>query len=316
LGSRARASCLVLARLGALRLRRPMAAASSGTGAAGALRRGLGEFASHRAAGVPLWSFFSLMVVLSALGHHLDQPDGGASAFFIDNKTRRMVHTTVFDHIRYWLKVVLLVVSVYIEYGILFRPLEALKQKKDVSRSTFAVREWICLFCGAAFVARVVLQMVFWSRIISWVEVFAEAGIIIPLSLASLGFGAARKRAAAIGAMEVIGVILFLVGTYLIVWPEYTRHLWKRDPANAGRLYVGGLFGVCRHINYFGETLSFVGFAMATSAWWNVWIPMVMGAGLILFSVPELDAYLSSKYAADWVAYTQDVQCQMIPFVW
>merc|ERR1712150_361784 len=109
------------------------------------------------------------------------------------------------------------------------------------------------------------------------------------------------------------GVAVFLLGTYLNIWPEYTRYVWKSDPSHAGRLYAEGLFAVCRHINYFGEVLSFVGFALASSVWGNLWVPLVMGVGMAGFSVPELDAYLSTKYAAEWAAYIRDVPCQMFP---
>ena len=115
---------------------------------------------------------------------------------------------------------------------------------------------------------------------------------------------------------EIWGLLIFGIGTYLNLWPEYTRHVWKKNPANAGRLYVEGLFATCRHINYFGEVLSFVGFAMVTSVWWNLWIPLVMGVGMAAFSVPELDTYMRNKYKAEWVSYTAAVKCQMIPFVW
>eukprot|EP00746_Dinoflagellata_sp_MGD_P147931 gnl/MRDRNA2_/MRDRNA2_80233_c1_seq1.p1 gnl/MRDRNA2_/MRDRNA2_80233_c1~~gnl/MRDRNA2_/MRDRNA2_80233_c1_seq1.p1 ORF type:complete len:129 (-),score=8.79 gnl/MRDRNA2_/MRDRNA2_80233_c1_seq1:220-606(-) len=59
---------------------------------------------------------------------------------------------------------------------------------------TARARELLCILCGMVFVGRVMLQMmVFWSRQISWVEVFAEAGGVIPLSLMS--FGCSRPAA-------------------------------------------------------------------------------------------------------------------------
>lgn len=274
------------------------------------------DFFQQRAGGVPLWVFFGAMLVFSIVGYQLDHMDGsdvGASAFFIDNKTRRLSADSVMDYVRFWLKVVLLFASLFIEYELLFRPSG---DRRQLDKRP-PVREWLCLVCGATFIARILVQMgLFWHREISWIEVFAEAGGVIPISLASFAFGAAQRRGAAVGAMEYLGVLVFLLGTYLNIWPEYTRYVWKSDPGNAGHLYVGGLFAFCRHINYFGEVLSFVGFALASSTWWNLWVPVVMGFGMAAFSVPELDAYLSVKYSAEWAAYTRDVPCQMFPFVW
>ena len=68
-------------------------------------------------------------------------------------------------------------------------------------------------------------------------------------------------------------------------------------------------------MNYFGEVLSFVGFAMA-SAVSCMWVPLVMGFGMAYWSVPELDYYLEQKYGAQWVAYAARVPCQMFPGVW
>lgn len=274
------------------------------------------DFFQQRVAGVPLWTFFGAMLVLSVFGYlcdHLDSVDSGASAFFIDNKTRSTQPSTFIDHVRFWLKILLLLVSLYIEYELLFQPT---RDKRQLEKRP-PMREWLCLLCGTVFVGRIFAQMaLFWSREISWVEVFAEAGGVIPISLAAFAYGAARRRGAPLGIMELLAVPVFLFGTYLNLWPEYTRHVWKSDPANSGHLYVGGLFAFCRHINYFGEVLSFVGFAMASSTWWNLWVPAVMGVGMAVFSVPELDAYLSQKYAAEWVAYSKEVTCQMFPFIW
>lgn len=266
-----------------------------------------------------MWRIWAGMMALGLISRQiLDQPDGGPSAFFIDNKTRRTVPTTAADALRYWLKVLLLFYSLFVEHRLLFSSLAATGQRKktDAGRPASFVREWLCLLCGAMFVVRVLVQMMWWRRTISWVEVFAETGVIIPLSLASLGFGASRRQGKPIGVVELLGLLLFLLGTCINMWPEYTRHIWKSDPANTGRLYTGGMFSMCRHINYFGEVLSFVGFALVSAALWNLWIPFVMGVGLMVFSVPELDAYLSTRYTTDWAAYVDSVHCQMIPLVW
>ena len=178
------------------------------------------------------------------------------------------------------------------------------------------IRIWLCFAYGLVFVIRVLIQMfAFWSRKIPWVEVWAEAGGVIPLSLASFAYGTYQRRHEDIGTMELASVPAFLLGTYLNLWPEYARYLWKLNPANKGKLYTLGFFAYCRHINYFGEVLSFVGFAMA-SAVSCMWVPLVMGFGMACWSVPELDYYLERKYPAEWKTYTEEVPWNMIPYVW
>lgn len=269
----------------------------------------------HATLGVPLWQFFGSMVILTVIGYWMDHLDGkrsGPTAFFIDNKTRKSSVTTTFDKFRYWLKNILLCLSLYIEYDILFN---SIQERRMVQLS--ALREWLCLLCGSLFIGRVLVQMmVFHSVKVSWVQVFAESGIVIPLTLASFATGAVTKQQQPVSWMEFLGLAVFLVGSFLNLWPEYTRHVWKSDPRNKGRLYVEGLFRFCRHINYFGEVLSFVGFALVTAALWNLWVPAVMGVGMALVSVPELDAYLARKYHIEWDAYTKAVTCQMFPGMW
>lgn len=155
----------------------------------------------------------------------------------------------------------------------------------------------------------------FWHRSITWTEVFAEAGFIIPLSLLSLAYGSANVKDKNLSMIDYLGLVVFICGTYINFASEYERHIWKSKEENNGHLYVGGMFQYSRHINYFGEILSFFGFSMFCG-WWNVWIPITMGAGMILFSVPELDFYLNKRYPVEWEEYTNNVEFNMIPLVW
>ena len=108
-------------------------------------------------------------------------------------------------------------------------------------------------------------MFVFWERRVPWIEVTLEAAFIVPLSLASLAWGAVQAAGSQLWILpQAVGLWIFAAGTYLNVVPEAQRHLWKRKPGNRNELYTGGWFGRARHINYFGEVLSFIGFAIAS----------------------------------------------------
>jgi steroid 5-alpha reductase family enzyme len=154
----------------------------------------------------------------------------------------------------------------------------------------------------------------FWHRSITWTEVFAEAGFIIPLSLLSLAYGTSHEKSKFL-SVDCFGVGIFIIGTYINFASEYERYIWKLDSANQGHLYIDGFFQYSRHINYFGEILSFFGFALFCGKW-NVWIPITMGVGMAMFSVPELDFYLNKRYPEEWADYTSKVPFNMVPFVW
>ena len=144
-------------------------------------------------------------------------------------------------------------------------------------------------------------------------QVWAEAGVIIPVSLFSLGIHAEHDSPAWVAAM---GFAIFVLGTTLNVGSELQRHRFKQDPRNKGQLYTGGMFQFARHINYTGEILSFVGWGLLTGHAWNQWVPLVMGLGMAGFSVPELQHYLALRYASQWEAYRASVQFNLIPGVW
>jgi hypothetical protein len=67
---------------------------------------------------------------------------------------------------------------------------------------------------GLLFIARITIQMFcFWHRRIGWVEVFAEAGGVIPLTMISFAIGAASTQSDAepLGLIDAVGCVAFLV---------------------------------------------------------------------------------------------------------
>jgi len=228
---------------------------------------------------------------------------GFRSAFFIDTDARLLSLPAGSASVRWWAKAALLIGTLALVWRMLSVPRPC-------------PRRFPVFLCACVFVARVLLQMAyFWSRSINWKEVILEAGGIIPLSLASLAAGASWTSSP-LGALDVVAFIVFLFGTWLNIWPEYQRFLWNKCKENKGKLYAGSLFAWCRHINYTGEILSFVGFSLITGALWTLWVPVVMGAGMATFSIREIEFYLSQKYKDEWPRYIQQVPYLMVPWVY
>jgi len=242
------------------------------------------------------------------------QKNENKSAFFIDTHARLGVRDSSMNHVRTGLKIVLLLLTLVVLYWQLF--IDGSETETETLTFSSSPRYNTCFLFAVVFVARVILQMVFfWNRSISWIEVFAEAGGIIPVSLCSLAYGAKLSGTSIDSITLCIGNVLFFAGTYLNIYPEYQRYVWKLGDNRKGRLYTGGHFAYCRHINYFGEILSFVGYGLV-SAWWGQWVPIVMGTGMAIFSVPEIEFYLERKYSEEWKAYVQQVPCVMFPGIW
>jgi len=109
--------------------------------------------------------------------------------------------------------------------------------------------------------------------------------------------------------------ILYLLGSYLNTYSELQRKIWKRHPSNKGRCYMIGLFSWSRNINYFGDSLLFTGWAIATGNWVNSWAPIVMSLTFYFYHIPEKETYLTTRYAKDWPTYVKHTPYAFIPFI-
>lgn len=67
----------------------------------------------------------------------------------------------------------------------------------------------------------------------------------------------------------IVGSTLYALGLFTEWYSEVQRAVWKKRPENKGKVYDGGLFGLSRHINYFGYTMWRSGYALAAGGW--VW---------------------------------------------
>jgi len=118
-----------------------------------------------------------------------------------------------------------------------------------------------------------------------------------------------------VGAVEVIGILLYLSGSYINTHSEYYRHVWKLKEENKGRLYTERLFGLAMHINYFGDIVLFIGLAMVAHSLSMLVIPMIMTVNFIFNIIPSLDRYLKKKYKDEFVNYSKKTK-KFIPLIY
>lgn len=93
---------------------------------------------------------------------------------------------------------------------------------------------------------------------------------------------------AGVSAFTWLGVVLYLLGSYLNTGSEYQRKLWKKRPENKGKLYTEGLFKHSMHINYFGDAVLFSGFALVTGTPWAFAIPLIMVCMFVFLNIPKI----------------------------
>jgi hypothetical protein len=95
---------------------------------------------------------------------------------------------------------------------------------------------------------------------------------------------------------RALGLGMFCLGSFVETFADLQRKMFKDQPANKGKVYMGGLFGKARHINFGGYLIWRAGFAIFGGG--LPWGTVIVSYFLWYFSnlgVPALDAYCSER---------------------
>ena len=163
-------------------------------------------------------------------------------------------------------------------------------------------RQVILMFCLLFYVSRLFITVfVFLKRKMAWSEMLLVSGLMsfVLFSFAKVGGNSHQS----VGALDFFSIFLYLFGSWLNTYSEYTRHIWKKQEVNKGRPYTEGLFKYSMHINYFGDIVLFTGFALITYSFSLLVIPLIMALNFIFFIIPRLDKYLAKKYGEEFKEY-------------
>lgn len=116
-------------------------------------------------------------------------------------------------------------------------------------------------------------------------------------------------------SQDILAIALFIGGSVLNSGGEILRDQWKQHPDNKGKIYTEGFFKYSRHINYFGDLLWVIAYAMMTRNWYSISIPIFLFCFFAFFNAPKLDQYLKKKYGKDYDEYAKKTK-MFIPFVY
>jgi len=176
-----------------------------------------------------------------------------------------------------------------------------------------ARRVCLAVMLSMYFARLLLTQFVFLRRALSWSEVcmIAPWVLFIYLLLAIAG----GRNPASFGVAAGAGSVLFVLGSWMNSYAEYTRHAWKSQAENHGKLYTLGLFRYSRHPNYLGDMISFSGLCMVAGRWITIVIPSIMLAGFLFANIPMLDSHLRDHYGEAFDEYAARTSI-LIPFVY
>lgn len=118
----------------------------------------------------------------------------------------------------------------------------------------------------------------------------------------------------------IIGGIVMHIGTLFESISDFQLALFKSKQENKGKLLTYGLWSLCRHPNYFGETLFWWGgyiYVCSVGLYWTIYCPIIMTLLIIFVSgvaMLENDESRKQKYQ-DQIDYFNKT-AKFIPFIW
>lgn len=174
-------------------------------------------------------------------------------------------------------------------------------------------RRILLMFCFTVYLLRLIITFKFYQRKMFWAEALVIANIMPWFFPYAAWIGGSKEDA--VGIIEILGIVLFVYGSYLNTASEYFRHVWKQMKENQGRLYTLKLFKFTRHTNYTGDVLLFSGIALVGSHVSLLLIPVSMGLFFVFVLIPLKEKYLASKYGAEFKEYAKTTK-KLIPGIY
>ena len=205
------------------------------------------------------------------------------------------------------IELLLIAASYFVLFGPLLRGFRAFGDEPSFARNLTLFAFNLVVF--ARFLGT---MFVFVERRIPWEEALS---IPVAFALYLLGFPLlAKPKSVDFGAIEVLGIGLFVVGSFINTYSEHQRRRFKRRAENKGKLFTGGLFAVSMHPNYFGDLLWVSGYACATRNAFAWLIPALLFCFFYFFNIPKLDRHLRGRYGEAFVDYERRTK-RLIPFL-
>jgi len=175
-------------------------------------------------------------------------------------------------------------------------------------------RDYLLVACGCVFGLRTAFMVLYLlPRQLGWLEAIGDSLVVWAVLYGLLVWWPHRN--VPLGPVDAVALTLFIAGSILTTGSELARKRWKKRAENCGHLYTGGAFRYAQHINYFGEIVSFSGFAMLTRSWLAGTIPILMLLAFVFVHIPALDRHLREYYSTQFAEYQRTTK-KLIPFVY
>jgi steroid 5-alpha reductase family enzyme len=113
----------------------------------------------------------------------------------------------------------------------------------------------------------------------SYLQVFLLQALLLWIVAAPIAAAQGGAEPTHFTALDFVGVAVWIVGFLFEVVGDAQLALFRRNPANKGKVLRTGLWRYTRHPNYFGEAVIWWGvwlIAAAAHGYWSVYGPVVL----------------------------------------
>jgi steroid 5-alpha reductase family enzyme len=126
------------------------------------------------------------------------------------------------------------------------------------------------------------------------IAVFAGCLPLVPVFLSASHAG---------GAVDVLAVIVTCGSIIMEMKADRDLRVFRRGPRSRGELLTSGIWGWCRHPNYFGEVafwwgIGLFGLAANPGYWWTLSGAVIITALFLFISLPMMDRHMLKRYPA------------------
>lgn len=175
-------------------------------------------------------------------------------------------------------------------------------------------RQVVLLACVAVYVFRAAQTLfVFVKRRVPWWEAI-WGGSIIGCVLFFFLLGGLRTSQP-IGAIDIVGVLLYIGGSYIGTAAERSRHVWKARAEESGpSLYTRSIQVQPLH-QLLRRPAGVRGPGDAQRQLWTAIVPLAMGLNLALVIIPAHDAYLAARYGNEFEEYARRTN-RLVPLLY
>jgi len=152
--------------------------------------------------------------------------------------------------------------------------------------------------------------------------------VYVPFLYSMVGWSLADKEETLSGLNLVLVVAFHIMAHYLFRnanWQKYDyrrngdkARIWGAPPKTIeGGLLVSGWWGIGRHLNYTGEILTYLSFALCSGT--TSFIPYILPFSLLNLLMQRAsrdDKRCRTKYGKSWEKYCQQAKFMIIPFIY